>query len=97
MSLPALATQAGYSAYYLAHLFKRITGMSIKQYILQRRVAEARRLLMEAPCLTIACVASQSGFGCYRVFCRCFRKFSGVNPAAYRQLALTPAGCSLRR
>lgn len=85
LTLSSLAGKAGYSPFYLAHLFKGGTGMSIRQYILQRRVAEARRLLAAEPALTIATVAERAGFGSYRVFCQAFRKFVRLPPAAYRR------------
>lgn len=85
LTLASLAVETGYSPYYLAHIFKRCTGMSIRQYILQRRVAQARRLLAEEPALTVATVAERVGFGGYRGFCHAFRKFVGINSAAYRR------------
>jgi len=48
-------------------------------------VAEAKRLLTQQRELTVEAVAAQTGFGCYRVFCRGFRKFTGVNPGTYRR------------
>lgn len=85
LTLAALAAKAGYSQYYLAHLFKQCTGMSILQYILHRRVAEARRVLAEEPSMIVAAVGEQAGFGSYRVFCQSFRKFVRMSPAAYRR------------
>lgn len=84
ISLTALAVRAGYSPYYLAHVFKRHVGMSLKQYVLKRRVAEAKRLLTEQPELTIKNTAVMAGFSSFPFFCRSFRKFAGCNPAAYR-------------
>jgi AraC-like DNA-binding protein len=90
LSLTSLAAKAGYSPYYLAHLFRRCTGMTPKQYVLQRRVAEARRLLAEHHALTVEAVAGLAGFSSYRVLCRGFRKLAGMNPAEYRRTARWP-------
>lgn len=91
LAVNTMATQSGFSTGYFEHLFKRHMGMSVKHYILERRVAEARRLLGERPPQTAVAVATQSGFGSYRNFCRCFRRFSGVPPSTWSLTALQEA------
>jgi AraC-like DNA-binding protein len=87
LSLQALARAAGYSLYHLAHLFKRETGLSVKQYILQRRIAEARRILLEQPGLTVDAVARQVGFSDFALFNRSFKKLTGQPPTLYRKFS----------
>jgi AraC-like DNA-binding protein len=87
ISLQALAQAAGYSLYHLAHLFKRDTGLSVKQYVLQRRIAEARRILLEQPNLTVDAVARQVGFSDFALFNRSFKRLTGQPPTLYRKIS----------
>ena len=87
LTLQALAREAGYSLFHLAHLFKRDTGLSVKQYILQRRIAEARRILLEQPALTVDAVALQVGFSDFALFNRSFKRLTGQPPTLYRKIS----------
>ena len=87
LTLQALARAAGYSLYHLAHLFKRETGLSVKQYILQRRIAASRSLLVEQPGLTVDAVARQVGFSDFALFNRSFKKLTGQPPTLYRKFS----------
>lgn len=87
LTLQALAHEAGYSLFHLAHLFKRDTGLSVKQYILQRRIAEARRILLEQPALTVDAVALQVGFSDFALFNRSFKRLAGQPPTLYRKIS----------
>lgn len=86
ITLVSVARQFGYSPFYIAHIFRQHVGMGLKQYILQRRVAEARRLLQEQPALKVTSVASQVGFRQFASFNRCFKMFAKITPAAYRKI-----------
>ena len=83
LSVPELAERFGYSAGYLAHVFKRHTQFGIKHYLLQRRIAEARRQLEENPGLKTAAVAENVGFKDFGVFNRMFKLLVGITPAVY--------------
>ncbi|MFN2352641.1 MAG: helix-turn-helix transcriptional regulator, partial [Kiritimatiellia bacterium] len=84
LPLAALARGAGYSRFYLARLFKQHTGLSVKQYILQRRIAAAKLLLRDAPALTVLAVARKTGFQEFALFNRSFKKLTGTTPSGYR-------------
>lgn len=45
ISLDSLATDLGYDTYYLTTIFRKDTGCTIKQYILGKKVAQAKILL----------------------------------------------------
>lgn len=87
LTLEALAREAGYSHYHLAHLFKRATGLGVKQYILQRRIAGARRILVEQPALTVEAVSQQVGFSDFTLFNRVFKRLTGRTPTLYRKIS----------
>ena len=83
LSVPELAERFGYSAGYLAHVFKRHTRFGIKHYLLQRRIAEARRQLEENPGMKTAAVAEAVGFKDFGVFNRMFKLLVGITSAVY--------------
>jgi AraC family transcriptional regulator len=85
LSLEALATQAGYSPYHFARLFREATGESPYQFVLRQRVEQAQHLL-RAGRLPLLDVALACGFASQSHMTRLFRQQLGVTPGAYQQL-----------
>ncbi|WP_163580694.1 helix-turn-helix transcriptional regulator [Gracilibacillus saliphilus] len=81
--LEDLADKLHFNKYYLCHFFKKEFGMTIHQYILQRRMYEAKKLLRETN-IPIAEIASQIGFSTASNFIRCFKKYQQVTPKQFR-------------
>ncbi len=78
-----LAAYTGYNRSYLSVLFKRETGLTIQDYIFNKRIETAKNLLSqtEYTCAEISrtlCFASQS------YFCMQFKKATGITPKQYR-------------
>lgn len=88
LNLAGVARQFGFSASYLSRLFKTYSGVGLKQYILQRRITEARRLLATRPEFRTAAIAEEVGFEDFGAFNRAFKRAAGLTPSAYRHLAL---------
>ena len=65
-------------------LFRKFSGMTLHQYLLQHRVSHAQRLLATTNA-TIETIAAKSGFGSAARFYACFRESVGQSPAAYRR------------
>lgn len=84
-SLRLLSRKYGISDSYLSHLFKRITGMSVMQYLLFCRLNTARKLLEETS-ISIGQVVEQCGFSDDSNFSRTFRKQIGMSPRQYRAI-----------
>ncbi len=76
----------GYTEQYLDRVFKKSMGLSLKRYILQRRVIEARILLETKPELKLTAIAGQVGFENYKMFHRIFKILTGVKPESYRSV-----------
>lgn len=76
---------------YFCYLFKLITKQTFVEYITQRRVQGAMRLLENTDC-SIQTVSEQMGFHDAAHFSRTFRKVVGVSPRAYRKLRIPTAG-----
>ena len=72
------------SPYYLSRLFKRVTGQSIVDYINNRRIEAAQKLL-ETTELSISAVAEQTGFASAAHFRRVFHEVMGTGPLQYRK------------
>jgi AraC family transcriptional regulator len=83
ITLQDLAQQAGTSVFHFARLFKRRTGVSPHQYLLQRRIDQARSLLGDKN-LSIGEVGLRCGFAHASHFSDTFRRVTGVTPRAYR-------------
>jgi len=86
INLPALVEKFGYSADYLSMLCKKLTGLSVKQYIFSRRILEAKRLLEGQPALTIAAIAEKVGYDNLALFNRAFKIHTGHTPGQYRRI-----------
>lgn len=80
----AVATSLHYSLCHLTHLARKTLGGSVSDLILQRRIAEAQRLLAEST-LPITMVARQVGFTDIAYFSRRFSRAAGVSPSRWRR------------
>lgn len=69
---------------YLAKLYKKKTGVYLKDYIREYRVEQAKRLLRDKEIL-ISDVAGAVGFDNFSYFSTIFRKYVGVTPNEYRR------------
>lgn len=83
-SLSEVAARFYLSPYYLSRLFKRVTGQSIVDYINNRRIEAAQKLL-ETTELSISAVAEQIGFASAAHFRRVFHEVMGTGPLQYRK------------
>lgn len=83
LCLDDLAARSGYSKYYFDRLFKDFTGMSGYQYLTQKRIACAERLLI-TPDISITEVAMQSGFSNVTTFTRMFKLVKKCTPSQFR-------------
>jgi AraC-like DNA-binding protein len=84
-SLAELAGDAGISRYQLLRAFARELGLTPHAYIMQRRLARARRGILAGAAL--ADVAVSCGFYDQSHLTRCFTRQFGVTPRRYRERA----------
>ena len=84
LSRQALANVVFLSPDYLALIFRRKTGKSVRQYVMERRMMRARDLLRfsSAPVYTIA---AQVGFPSSSYFAKNFKQFYGQDPTVFRK------------
>ena len=67
----------------LSNLFKKIGSKSPSQYIKDRKMLEARRLLTYTE-MTVSEIGFELGFLDVQSFSRFFKKFQGISPADYK-------------
>ena len=68
---------------YITKLFKEETGDGIKNYVMKRRIENARNLLEQTD-LPVGSIADSVGYGNYSYFTRLFKKETGLTPVEYR-------------
>ena len=85
ISLESMANKVGYSRFHFSRLFKQLTNMSFNEYINHIRIEKAETLLINAN-LSIAEVASMSGFDSISSFNRNFRLSKNCSPKEFRNL-----------
>ena len=81
LSIGRLSSRFYISKYYLMHKFKKQTGYSVHNYILQKRLLMANTLVKTGkPAME---VSIECGFGDYSNFVRAFKKMFGLSPRNY--------------
>ena len=83
IGLTELAALVGLSEYHFIRQYKASTGYTPYQYLVWRRVEQAKGLLSH-PTLPITDIALRLGFSDGSHFARVFRKMTGVTPRQYR-------------
>lgn len=83
LTLDALSSQFFMNKFYLCEVFKKVTGMSPNQYIINCRLMRAKELLMDGYSVEDAC--ARSGFNNMSHFSRTFKNRVGVNPKQFQK------------
>lgn len=84
LSRETLARQFFINPNYLSRLFKKETGISLQDYLLQERIKKAR-FLLETTQLSVSEVHEQSGFSHSSYFSKIFKRETGMTPLEYRR------------
>ena len=79
-----LAAESGYSADYFARIFRQVTGLSPKEFIVRARMERAAALLRESS-QTVSQISDALGYQEISFFSRQFKQKFGVSPARFRQ------------
>jgi AraC-like DNA-binding protein len=84
ISLKDVARAVGLTPGHLTTLVRRKTGRTVLEWIIERRMAEARRLLVETD-LSVGEVGRGVGYGDADYFARAFRRAHGAAPLGWRR------------
>ncbi|GIP18617.1 hypothetical protein J40TS1_42590 [Paenibacillus montaniterrae] len=82
ISVGECAAHVHLSASYFSSLFKRVTGMTVTQYMTWERIQKAKQLLVEGA--QVQEVAASVGYEERRYFSEMFKKVTGQTPSEYR-------------
>jgi AraC-like DNA-binding protein len=80
-----VAGVAHMSVYQLDRRMRRVFGLTTGQWILQKRINHARKLLLQTD-LSVAGTAQEAGYADQSAFTRQFRRSTGLSPSAFRKL-----------
>jgi YesN/AraC family two-component response regulator len=84
ITLDDIAVKFNISRSYLSKKFKQTTGFGFKEYLVDVRVKNACRLLLETN-ESITDIAFECGFNDSNYFGDAFRRIKGVSPNKYRK------------
>ena len=73
-----------YSESYITKVFKRDTGMSLKQYYVYAKIERARTMLIETD-MSITDIAFKQGYPNVHYFCRIFKEHYQMTPKEFRE------------
>ena len=84
ISLKEVAQFVGYSRPYLTNLVGNLTGKTVNCWIIERRLARARNLLLTTN-LPVEKIASDVGYQTVNHFFKQFRSYYNTSPKAWKQ------------
>jgi two-component system response regulator YesN len=82
IGLNEVADYIGFSPFYLSKWFKKLEGMSFKDYLIQIRIEKAKHLIRETR-KTIQEVAYEVGYTDPSYFSKAFKKVVGISPKEF--------------
>lgn len=86
-SIKELAKKLSYSEYYLAHMFKDKMGVTLKEYILKKKMDFACTMLSDSS-VSVREVSEKLGYSAAHSFSQAFTKSIGMTPTEYRKANL---------
>lgn len=84
LTLSDIAEKNNVSSPYLSAAFKKETGKTITEFVLERRIKYAKKLLKTTN-LQVQTVAAHCGILDVHYFTKLFKKYEGVTPKQYRE------------
>lgn len=84
ITLRSLSRRLGYSDYYTTRKFKEISGLTLRDYLRQRRFAFALKEVRDSDKGLLE-IALDYGFSSHEAFTRAFKETYGITPSEYRK------------
>lgn len=90
-NLNSIARKMQMTDSHLSRVFKKNTGSNFSEYLSERKLEEASRMLLQDNKLKVADIAEALGYGNPTYFLSRFKAKYGVSPSAYRKAHLADA------
>lgn len=84
ITVTIIADEVGLSAEYLSTKFKKVTGINLPNFINQKKIQEAEKLLVFTG-MSLSEISESLAFSNQSYFQTIFKKITGVTPLAYRK------------
>jgi two-component system response regulator YesN len=84
ISREQIAKHIHLNAAYLSRWFKKETGRSLSEYILEEKMEKAKRMLLEGN-LKVSYIAESLGYSHFSHFAKIFKNAVGLSPYEYRK------------
>jgi len=78
-----IAKHFGYNEKYISQMFRKSSGITLKQYLLKTTMDEANFFLTDTN-FTVTEIAEKLGFQDSHNFMKCYKKVTGITPSEYR-------------
>lgn len=79
-----IAESVGHHPNYAMRIFKKVTGMTMQEYVVSQRISSAQRLLLTSNEL-VEVIGRLAGFQSTSQYYAIFRKQTGMSPLQYRK------------
>ncbi len=79
-----IAEKLSYSEYYLSHLFKKKMGITIKEYLANKKLTYAMQLLKTSD-MSVEKISDSLGFSSAHSFRRMFKQYTGYSPREFKE------------
>ncbi|MEO0779349.1 MAG: AraC family transcriptional regulator [Bacteroidota bacterium] len=83
INLDRLAHLNGTSKYHMIRIFKKYHGVTPRQYLIERRMIAAKKLLAQGKSVSETCYSI--GFASVHSFSNLFKSKTGKSPSAYKR------------
>lgn len=83
LSLEKVASNVYISRCHYSRMFKTFFGTGFKEYVMNKRIQKAKKMLQEGGSVTDVCYSV--GYGDLTHFGRVFKRIVGINPSVYRK------------
>lgn len=82
ITVGGIADSLGYSTYHISHLFKAKMKLTLKDYIAEQKIKEAKRLIKRGD-ISLTEISDRLGYTCIQSFSRSFKNKTGISPTNY--------------
>ena len=83
-TIQEMAKELGFNRCYISTQFSKETGIPLKQYIQQRKIEEAKRMLVTSS-WSIQRIADALGYTSQAYFCAAFQKQANCSPSDFQR------------